>query len=57
VEDCLIKNPLFHLPGRKALLKSDVEYEVVLVDASESPVQRPKKSSVIITQERRNGTR
>jgi hypothetical protein len=57
VEDCLIKNPLFHLPGRKALLKSDVEYEVVLIDASETPVQRPKKSSAIITRERRNGTR
>jgi hypothetical protein len=57
VEDCLIKNPLFHLPGRKALLKSDVEYEVVLIDASETPVQRPKKSSAIITRARRSGTR
>ena len=57
VEDCLIKTPLFHLPGRKALLKSDVEYEVVLVDASETPVQRPKKSSAIITQARKSATR
>ena len=30
VEDTLIKHPDFALPGRKALLKSDVEYEVVL---------------------------
>ena len=47
VEDTLIKHPDFALPGRKALLKSDVEYEIVLVDASESPIERPKKKSEI----------
>jgi hypothetical protein len=40
----LIKSRHFNLPGRKALLKSDVEYEVILVDATESPIERPKKS-------------
>lgn len=45
VEDTLIKHPDFALPGRKALLKSDMEFEVVLVDASESPIERPKKKS------------
>ena len=43
VEDTLIKDPIFALPGRKALLKSEIEFEVVLVDASESPIERPKK--------------
>src|ERR1041384_4352519 len=43
VEDTLIKHPDFALPGRKALLKSDIEYEIVLVDASETPIERPKK--------------
>jgi transposase len=43
VEDTLIKHPAFALPGRKVLLKSDIEYEVVLIDASESPIERPKK--------------
>lgn len=43
VEDVLIKSGQFALPGRKALLKSEVDYEVVLVDATESPIQRPKK--------------
>ena len=38
VEDTLIKHPDFALPGRKALLKSDVEYDVVLVDATETPI-------------------
>ena len=44
VEDTLIKSKMFSLPGRKALLKNDVEYELVLVDASEHPIQRPKKN-------------
>ena len=43
VENTLVKSGEFALPGKKALLKSDMEYEVILVDASESPVERPKK--------------
>jgi hypothetical protein len=43
VEGTLIKHPDFALPGRKALLKSNMEYEIVLVDASETPIERPKK--------------
>lgn len=43
VEDTLIKSSRFSLPGKKALLKSDVEFEVVLIDAAESPRERPKK--------------
>jgi hypothetical protein len=43
VEDTLIKSGHFNLPGRKALVKSDVEYEVILVDATESP-RTPAKS-------------
>ena len=45
VEDTLIKHPDFALPGRKALLKNDMEYEIVLIDASETPIERPKKKS------------
>lgn len=44
VEDTLIKSKCFSLPGRKQLLKSDMDYEVIVVDATESPIQRPKKS-------------
>ena len=43
VEDTLVKDGTFSLPGRKALLKSDMEYEVVLIDVAESPVERSKK--------------
>ena len=48
IEDTLIKHPDFALPGRKALLKSDMEYEVILVDATESPIQRPKKTKTLL---------
>jgi transposase len=56
VEDTLIKHPDFALPGRKALLKSDVSYEVILVDATESPIQRPKKDRSVTIQARRKST-
>jgi len=54
VEDTLIKDKRFALPGRKALLKSDADYEVILVDASESPVERPKKNKNAITLAKRS---
>jgi hypothetical protein len=50
VEDTLIKHPDFSLPGRKALLKSDMEYEEVLIDATETPIERPKKDKNTIIQ-------
>lgn len=57
IEDTLIKNGKFSLPGRKALLKSDVEYELVLIDATESPIERPKKNRDIFTQAKRSAIR
>lgn len=45
VEDTLIKSGEFALPGKKELLKTDMEYEVILIDATESPISRPKKKS------------
>jgi hypothetical protein len=43
--DILIKSKHFSLPGKKALLKSDTEFETILIDASESPIERPKKKN------------
>jgi hypothetical protein len=57
VEDTLIKHPLFALPGRKELLKSDREYEIILIDATETPIERPKKNKSVFTLERRKSTR
>jgi hypothetical protein len=56
VENTLIKSGKFSLPGRKALLKSDVEYEVVLIDATESPIERPKKNKNTSIREKRKNT-
>ena len=43
IEDTLIKCKEFSLPGKKALLRTDTEFEVILIDATESPIERPKK--------------
>jgi hypothetical protein len=56
VEDTLDKDGTFSLPGRKALLKSDVEFEVVLIDATESPVERPKRGKNSGIPGRKSGT-
>jgi hypothetical protein len=44
VENTLVKSGKFCLPGKKVLMGEDTEVEVVLVDVTESPVERPKKS-------------
>jgi len=44
VEDILIKNGTFSLPGKKALIQKAIEYEVIQIDATESPIERPKKT-------------
>jgi len=56
IENTLVKHPAFSLPGRKSLLKSDISYKVILVDATETPIERPKKSKNITTQERKKDT-
>jgi hypothetical protein len=43
IEDSLIKSKTFSLPGKKALLKSNAEFEIILIDATETPIERPKK--------------
>jgi len=48
VEDTLIRDGIFSLPGRKAPLKSDMEYEMILVDVTESPIERPKKAKTVL---------
>ncbi|SPR09392.1 IS5 family transposase ISOt6 [Orientia tsutsugamushi] len=55
VEDTLVKHQNFALSCRKALMKSDMNYEVVLIDATECPIERPKKNKNSIIHERRKG--
>ena len=56
IENVLIKSKEFSLPGRKALVKSDHEFEVILIDATESPIERPKKNNISSIQERKKDT-
>jgi hypothetical protein len=44
VEDVLVRSKKFRLPGKKALQPSETVFEVILVDVSEQPVERPKKA-------------
>jgi hypothetical protein len=55
IESILIETGLFHLPGKKQLTGDKITYEVVVVDVSESPVERPKKNSEGIIQAKRKG--
>jgi len=55
VEDTLLKSGKFSLPGKKALLEES-EIEVILVDVTESPIERPKKNNVSGIQAKRNST-
>jgi hypothetical protein len=32
------------LPGKKVLLESNNEYEVIQIDPTETPIERPKKT-------------
>lgn len=48
VEDVLIKDGTFSLPGKKALLDESSEYEIILPDATETPIERPKRGKKTI---------
>lgn len=52
LEQCLIKSELFHLKGKKSLLTED-NFEVILIDVAESPIERPKKNNENIIREKR----
>jgi hypothetical protein len=56
VEDALVRSGKFRLPGKKALQPSDTVFEVVLVDVSEQPIERPKKAKRGITAAKRDDT-
>ena len=43
VEDTLAKDKTFKLPGKRALKESSDTIEYIVIDVTESPIQRPKK--------------
>ncbi len=57
IEDALVKSGAFRLPGKKALQPSETVIAVVLVDVSEQPIARPKKSHAGMPAASSNATR
>jgi hypothetical protein len=55
VENVLIKSGSFALPGKKKLYESE-DIEVILVDVTENPIERPKKNSESTIQARKSDT-
>lgn len=43
-ENLLIKSGKFSLAGKKALLDSQIDYEIIIVDATETKIERPQKN-------------
>lgn len=56
IETILKKCKKFALPGKEKLSGTNHQYEVILVDATESPIERPKKNNTYITQGKRKST-
>lgn len=52
VENTLIKSERFHLPSSKALQSGSMAFEIVLVDATEQPVERPKKTAASVQRQK-----
>jgi hypothetical protein len=44
----------FRLPGKKQLYQQADNWQVIVVDVTESPIERPKKNSAITTVARKS---
>jgi hypothetical protein len=56
IENILKKCKKFELPGKEKLSGTNHQYEVIIVDATESPIERPKKNNTFTIQGRRRST-
>jgi len=57
VEDTLVKDGTFALPGKKALKRKSAVIEYIVVDVTESPINRPKKNQKEYYSGKKNATR
>jgi len=57
VENVLIKSGLFRLDGKKSLLDPNTEIEVLIVDTTETPINRPQKGQKHYYSGKKNGIR
>lgn len=48
VENWLLESEQFTLPGKKKLVESDTLLEVIVVDATEQAIERPKKTETTL---------
>lgn len=53
IEKILKRSKKFDLPGKAQLAGTNHKFEVLIVDATESPIERPKKSSTFTIPGRR----
>jgi hypothetical protein len=44
IENILIKAPQLRLQGKKRLISDNCQLETVVIDVSETPIERPKKN-------------
>jgi hypothetical protein len=56
VERLLMDSGKFRLPGKKQLYKQADNWQVVVVDVTESPIERPKKTRSLTTVARKSTT-
>lgn len=49
VEHLLMESGKFRLPGKKQLYQNAYPWEVVVVDVTEAPIERPQKNNALIT--------
>jgi hypothetical protein len=57
VETLLVKSARFRLPGKRQLQQDESRWEVVVIDVTEVPIERPKKNSVPFIVASTNGIR
>jgi hypothetical protein len=56
VEQALLRSGEFRLPGKKVLRQPDTPLSVVVLDATETPVERPQKNNAVPTAARKSAT-
>ena len=57
VEDTLVKDGAFALPGKRVLKRKSASIEYIVVDVTESPINRPKKNQKEYYSGKKNGIR
>ena len=57
IENILIQAPQRSMPGKKRLITDDFPLETVVIDVSETPIERPKKNYRAIIAARKEDTR